>query len=105
MRRCLAEEMVALEAFDERISARPDLGFVVATAELDPADCSVTVNVSDVGCSPLCLVSIAAELLAAASEMIEGAAPDTRQAAADLIGAIASARQALGAEASCERLP
>lgn len=102
MRRCAVEETIVLQAFEERIAARSDLGFVVATTELH-RDASVTVSLSDVGCTPLCLISLAAELLAAGQEMLE-AQPDVREMASDLLACVIAARASLAAEASCERV-
>lgn len=93
MYRCPAEEAEALAAFHQRIAAHPFAGFIVGTAEGNGADCSVSVQVSDVGCSPLCLISFAAQCLEMASERVR-AMPDAR-AFIDFLCAVERARAAL----------
>lgn len=93
MARCPVEEAEALAAFHTRIAARPAAGLIVGTAERSGADCSITVQLSDVGCSPLCLISFAAQCLELASERVR-AMPDAR-AFIDFLCAVERARAEL----------
>lgn len=102
MSRCPVEAMVALSAFHERIGTRPHAGFVVATTEPDPRDVSVTVQVSDVGCSPLCLISLANECLTIASERLS--ALSSAADVMELLAAVERARAALALASDVERV-
>ena len=94
MRRCVIVELGALGDFEERIDARPDLGFVVATADATASDGSVAVEIGEVGCCPLGLVTIARALLTTAGDMLD-AAPLHRERTAGLAAYIAAAQAVL----------
>lgn len=94
MHLCPAEEAEALAAFRERIATRSYAGFIVDSVEGNSADHSITGQFSDVGCSPPCRISFAAQDLEIASERVR-AMPDAR-AFVDFLCAVEQARAAIG---------
>ncbi len=94
MSRCIVEEVSVLDDFGERIDARPDLGFIVATADTIATDGSVTVEFGEVGCCPLGLAAMARALLTAAGDMLDADLLH-RERAAGLAAYIAAGRAVL----------